>query len=87
MRDQCAIPLIRVFPMFPFALVFHVQFFFPEICAYSDNPGFVIDVLNKCIVIPACFTIRHHKSIGIFLSTDNNPPHKMILECAYSLFL
>ena len=58
-----------------------------KICAYADNIGFVIYVLNKCIVIPACFTIRHHKSIGFFLSTDDNSPHKMILECAYSLFL
>ena len=60
---------------------------FPKICAYYDNIGFIIYVLNKCIVIPACFTIRHHKSIGILLSTDDNPPHKMILEYAYILFL
>ena len=59
----------------------------PKICAYADNIGFVIDFINKCIVISACFTIRHHKLIGILLSTDDNPPHKMILECAYILFL
>ena len=58
-----------------------------KIFAYADNIGFIIYVLNKCIVIPDCFTIQHHKSIGILLSADNKPPHKMILECAYSLFL
>ena len=29
----------------------------PKICAYADNLVFVLDVLNKCIVISAYFTI------------------------------
>ena len=51
-----------------------------KICKYADNLGFVINVLNKLIVISNCLTILHHKYIGKLLSTDSNPDTKLFLK-------
>ena len=53
---------------------------FPNICAYTYNLGFVLDVINQLIVIFDCFSIQHHKYIGKLLSTDAKPATKLSLK-------
>ena len=56
----------------------------PNICAYTDNIGFVLDFCSESIVIYDCFTIKHHIQIGEFLSADANTVKKWFLNVCIS---